>query len=173
MSSSRFITIPDPTPFVDPVTGEVAQFKNEEGVMEDAKPKTHAWFVHTYILSHQVFSLKVGGYDAVRAAKQIAKALDGAEDEGLGYYEVTADQARMMCMTLARPKKDEKDVHKSSAGMTRMMSNFESQCFFEHMDSIMDASTNKPEPSPEPAEPADVPESLLGEQKPRQAEAQA
>jgi len=141
--SNRFIKIPEPTPFIDPATGDVVQVRGEDGEISDAEPKTHVWFLHTYILSHPIFSMKSGGYDAVRDQKLIGKAIDNAADLGISFYEVTADQLRMMQLTMRRATSETKDKEKSSEAM-RPMTNFEAWSLFAHMDAIMDASTNKP-----------------------------
>lgn len=157
---SRWITIPKPTIFQDPITGEVAKVTNEQGERVDAEPKTHEWYLHTFVLSHPVFSMRVGGYDAVHAAKQIAAAVDGLE-EGKA-YEVTPNQLAMMKCTFAAPSK--KDEAKSAADAIRDMTNYEAMAFFDQMDAIMNASTKKPEdPDTPDTEPVSAANAVPGE----------
>ena len=103
-------------------------------------------------------SFEVGGYDAVKAMKDIARSCEEAVLAGATFFSVTADQDRMLRLTMAKcPAKDRKDPELavlSSLGMTVQMSNFEAGCLCVHMDAIQNSSTNKPTlPALPPAQP--------------------
>lgn len=182
MKEERFITFPPDSVFIDPDTKKRAKrfTKETDGdgkllLDEDGKPLTeavkdrdHEWFAHTFVLSHPVFALKVGGYDAVRCRKQIAKAIEKAIEEGQSYYGVGKDHLRMMQLTMATPSKKDSDKKLSAADQVVSMSNYEEGILYEQMDAIMDASTKRPE-EPDPTEAQH--ESLLDDESAPQAEA--
>lgn len=154
--SDRHITIPSPAEFRDAHTKERVKVKNERGVLMDHPDRTHDWFMHAHILSHIQFSLDVGGHEAVRAGKEIARSLDKAMDSGASSYPVTTDQWNRLNCCIACPASDDEDermkekpnpriLAKSSHGMTRELDNFSASCFMDHLDAIANASTNKPE----------------------------
>lgn len=114
------------------------------------------WFMHAHILSHLQFSMEVGGHDAVRASRQIARSMEKALDAGEWFFVITADQhRRLMCCIaqaedkyadeLMKEKPNPRILALSSHGMTRPMDNFTAQCFMKHIDAIVMASPNKPE----------------------------
>ena len=154
--SDRYIIFPEPARFIDSYTKEPVLVPNDKGQRVPIPDRTFDWFMHAHILSHLQFSMEVGGYDAAKAAKQIAKAMEKAMDEGKKYFKVSADNWRRLCRTLAAPEaaeanevyKDKPNTNilaKSCQGMTRPMDNFTAQCFMEHMDAIQNASTEEPE----------------------------
>ena len=151
----RYIKIPRPTEYISPISKEPFKRMNN-GVVEDIKPKAHDSYVHEYILSHILFSYKVAGYAGTRAAKDIAKALDYAEDNSLNYYEVEEDTLNMMLQTMKPPSKEDlalgDSITADAAALSTLgagagMTNIEAQVFYPHMDAIMNASTNRPEAS--------------------------
>jgi hypothetical protein len=154
--SDRYIIFPDPAEFRDSYTKEIVKVKNEMGQMVDHPDRPFDWFVHAHLISHLQFSMDVGGYDAAKSAKEIAKAMEKAMDAGEWFMRVTADQHRRLMCCIARAddkhsdepfkeKPNPKILAMSSHGMTRPMDNFTAQCFMDHMDAIANASTNKPE----------------------------
>jgi len=154
--SDRYIIIPPDAKFIDPYTREPVKVPGENGEVVDHPDRSFDWFMHVHILTHLQFSMEVGGYDAVKAAKQIAKDMEKAIESGYGYFAVSADNWRRLNRTISRaeaadadePLKDRPNTRvlaKSSHGMTRPMTNFTALCFMEHLDAIANASTNKPE----------------------------
>jgi hypothetical protein len=152
----RHITIPPVAQFLDVYSKEQAITKAPDGSMVEFIDRPHDWFMHVYIFTHLQFSLDVGGYAAVKAAKDIAKAMEKAMDAGEKSYAVSADQYRRLCCCIACPSEDDMDelvserpnqriLAKSSHGMTVPMSNFQANCYMENFDAIANASTNKPD----------------------------
>ncbi len=167
--SDRYIIIPKPAEFRDGYTKKLVKVQNEQGQMIDHPDRPFDWFIHVFILSHLQFSQNVGGYDATKAGKQIAKALEKAMDAEEEFFTVSTDNWRRLNCTIARPDDKYQDeplkenpnpriLSLSAHGMTREMDNFTASCFEDHMDAIANASTNKPEPKPlPPAEEAQAP----------------
>lgn len=154
--SDRYIIIPEPAKFLDPHTKQPAMVLDQDGNPQPLPDRTFDWFLHTFMLTHLQFSMEIGGYDAVKAAKEIGKSLDKALDAGEKYFVVSADQHRRLMTCLTPPTQDNWDVPSgpnpnkhilamSTQGMTRPMDNFVASCFMSHMDAIANASTNKPE----------------------------
>jgi len=154
--SDRYITLPAPAQFLDSYTKELVKVRDEEGNMVDHPERTFDWFMHVFVLSHLQFSMDVGGYEAAKAGKEIAKAMEKAMDAGEAFFAVSADNWRRLNCCFARPddkhadermkeKPNTKILAKSSHGLTRPLDNFTASCFMDHMDAIANASTNKPE----------------------------
>lgn len=166
--SDRHIILPPPAEFKDSYTKEPVQVTDEFGKKVDHPDRTFDWFMHVYILSHLQFSMEVGGYDAAKAAKQIAKAMEKAMDAKESFFVVSVNNHRRLLCCIARA--DDKDADepfkekpnprilaKSTHGMTRVMDNFTASCFIKHLDAITMASPDKPEP------PAQEPQAQLPE----------
>lgn len=169
--SERYIVIPPPAVFIDSVTKEPVLVKDAKGKLVTLPDRPFDWFMHVYMLSHLQFSMEVGGYDAAKAGKSIARALDKAIDNEQHFFSISADNWRRLNCCIARPKDEDSDellkpkpnpkvLAKSIQGMARDMDNFTAYCFMEHMDAIANASTNEPEAPqkkvaapPEPASP--------------------
>ena len=107
--SERWITIPPPAEFLDAHTKDRITRKNVEGESVVLPDRTFDWFMHVYILSHLQFSMTVGGYDAVKAAKQIAKSMEAAMDKGELCFAVSADQWRRMNCCIAKAEDKHSD----------------------------------------------------------------
>lgn len=154
--SERYIIFPKPAEFRDSYTKEIIKVADGKGGVEDHPDREFAWFMHVYMLSHLQFSMEVGGYDAVKASKKIAKDMEKALDENKPFFGVSGNSwKRLNCCTLRADDKDADELlkdkpnpgilAKSSRGMTRKMDNFTALCFMDHMDAIQNASTNEPE----------------------------
>ena len=159
---SMYITIPDPATFIDPGSKKKALTQDASGEAVPMHDRDHEWFLHVYILSHIQFSLEVGGGEATRAAAEIGRAVSKAIADGQGWYEVSDDNLRRIKCCYARAtdedytavreatakeggKPDPRILAKSSLGMTRGMSNFESTAWQDHFDALDGASPKKPE----------------------------
>ena len=153
---SRYIIIPKPATFIDPGSKETAFVMSQDGTKTLLVDRDHEWFMHVYMLSHLQFNQDVGGVEASRASKDIARSLEKAVTAGEHYYEVSDDGLRRLkcCMARAteedhkesrKEKPDPRALAKSTLGMTRPMDNFTSTCYMEHFDAIENASTVKPE----------------------------
>lgn len=171
--SERHITFSKPAKFIDPETDEPVQVPHADWVPTEENPqptpselidhpeRSFEWFLNVYILSHQLFSFEFGGYEAVKARKEISKACEAGIEADVLFMTVTDEQDRLIRQTMKKlAKKDESDkraVIMSSRGMTRKMSNFESGCYMEHMDALQGSQPNKPEPKLPPTEEAQSP----------------
>ncbi len=154
--SERHITFPADAEFKDGASNEILKVQNEDGSMSDHPNRSFIWFLHTYLLSHLQFSIEVGGHEAVRSAKQIARSADRSYDAGEPSFAVSAnDHKRLMCCIaraddedadeLLKPRPNPRILAKSSHGMSYPMKNYETQAFIGHLDAVVDASVNKPE----------------------------
>lgn len=154
--SERYIIFPAAAEFRDSYTKVTVKVKDELNQLVDHPDRTFDWFVHAHLLSHLQFNIEVGGHDAVRAGKQITKAMEKALDAGEWFFAITADQHRRLMCCIARAddkhadepfqeKPNPRILAMSSHGMTRPMDNFTSSCFMDHIDAVANASTNKPE----------------------------
>ena len=153
--SERHIIIPPPAEFRDSVTREIILARNEDNELVPHPERSFDWFMHVHVLTHLQFSVEIGGYEAVKAGKNIAKAMENALDAGKPYFVVTADEHRRLMRCIATPTDNEVDetlkekpnmriIAKSALGMRAAMNSITAYAFCEFMDAIANASTNKP-----------------------------
>lgn len=158
--SDVYITIPKPATFIDPGSKKTALAPNADGVMTGMVDRDHEWFVHVYILSHLQFDVNVGGAEAARASREIARALEKAVVAKDYCYAISEDNLRRIRCCLAKAtaedwkeslkdkaEQDPRILAKSTLGMARHMDNFSAMCFVDHFNAFEHTSAERP-PAP-------------------------
>lgn len=160
MSEERWITVPKPSPYIDSETGKPIKGLPDDWEatedhprptkddMVDHPDRSFQWVLHTYILSHPIFSMEIGGFDAIHSKRKISKAAEDIEPGKA--FPVTANQIKMLQATMARLESKHEDdkikVAKSSRGMAKM-SSLDEEMLFEQFEAIMNPSTKGPKPA--------------------------